>query len=89
MVPEVAKAQAQALDEWAVAWDGETAEGASELPFLMRRAARQIRRAMGFPEVDGSVKAEVETVALETKPADTVEEPRLDDQQVGGGNPGP
>lgn len=53
MNTEVARSQAQALEDWARMWSGDGAEGASEVAFLMQRAARMINRAMGLPDADG------------------------------------
>lgn len=51
MQVDVARAQAETLDEWSVNWDRESAgdaqSGASEVAFLLQRAARMIRRTLG------------------------------------------
>jgi len=50
MITDVAKAQANTLEDWARQWGGETMEGANDVAFLLHRTARQIRRAIGLPE---------------------------------------
>ena len=49
MVPEVARAHAEAMRNWATEWEGCPAPGASEVGFLLRRAATMAEGAMGLP----------------------------------------
>lgn len=48
MQKEVARAHASTLAEWADGYDRSGGEGASEVSFLLRRAARMIGKVAGF-----------------------------------------
>ncbi len=52
--PEVIKAQAATLDEWASTWARDKDEGAEEVAFLLKRVSRLMRRI-----ADPSGKVEV------------------------------
>jgi hypothetical protein len=48
MNKEIAKAHAATLGEWADNYDRDGGEGATEVSFLLRRAARMIGKTSGF-----------------------------------------
>lgn len=58
MITEVARSHFQSLEDWARQWSQDGTEGASEIAFLMQRAARMIRRTIGEPSHAGPAGAE-------------------------------
>lgn len=63
MRPEIAKAQADTLKEWADQWNRDALvspdqEGYGEVAFLLRRTATAIAKAIGDEDADGEQSAE-------------------------------
>lgn len=68
MTPEVLRAHATALSEWAQLYRGSTVDGASEMAFLLSRAAH-----LGSAMADGKV-IDLEPIEVPDAPIDEPKE---------------